>query len=155
MSVRPSVRHTRVGFLGNLISGLNLNKIVLGTWNYAIKKTIQRWGGEQLARTHLVSDLCQNCVSALEIFCRRHHSTTLSIVHHSLTSWIICGWRLWWSFSWLYLDLARLVSLGPTQCLGRLLKSDSIKSTLWQYYKKNMFSFISYFELLKLEKCDY
>ena len=33
--VRPSVHHTRVEFLRN---GLNLNKIVSGTWNYDTKK---------------------------------------------------------------------------------------------------------------------
>ena len=59
-SVRPSVGHTRVEFLRN---GTNLNKIASGTWNYAIKKTIQGRVSKQFARMHLMSDVCdcQTC----------------------------------------------------------------------------------------------
>ena len=59
--VHPSFRHTRVTCLRNKISGLNKNKIASGTWNYSIRKTIQRWVLEQIARTHLMSELCRTC----------------------------------------------------------------------------------------------
>ena len=64
-SVRPSVRpsvHTRVEFLWNEIFGLNVNKIVLGTWNYAIRKTIQIQIHKQIALTHLMPELCHICI---------------------------------------------------------------------------------------------
>ena len=41
MSVRPSVGHTRVEFLKNLIFQLKWNKIALRTWNYTTWRTIQ------------------------------------------------------------------------------------------------------------------
>ena len=64
-SVRPpSVGHTWVEFLRNWISGLSLYKRAWRTWNYTIRKTIQR----QVARTHLMSELCQTC-SFFSFFC--------------------------------------------------------------------------------------
>ena len=61
-SVRPSVRrslsHTRVEFLRN---GLYSNQMASGTWNYAILKTIRRQARGRIARTHLMTELCQTC----------------------------------------------------------------------------------------------
>ena len=54
-SVGLSVRHTRVGSPRNRISRLSLNKIA---WNYHIRSTIQGQEGQQIARTHLISELC-------------------------------------------------------------------------------------------------
>ena len=51
-SVRPSIGHKRVEFQRN---GLNLNRIASGTWNYAIRKTIQRQVRGQIVRTHICS----------------------------------------------------------------------------------------------------
>ena len=62
-SVRWSVSHTRVELLRNRISGLNSNKIASRSWNYAIRKTIQRQVLKQIAWTHLMSELCQTCFS--------------------------------------------------------------------------------------------
>ena len=59
-SVRPSVRHTRVEFPRN---GLNWNKIASGIRKYAIWNTIQRQVRGQLARTHLLSELCSTCLN--------------------------------------------------------------------------------------------
>ena len=59
-SVCWSVSHTQVEFLKN---GLNLNKIASCTWNYAIWNTIQRQVRGQIARTHLLSELCSTCLS--------------------------------------------------------------------------------------------
>ena len=41
LSVRPSVRHTRVEFMRNETLGLYLNKMASGILTYAIRKTIQ------------------------------------------------------------------------------------------------------------------
>ena len=61
VSVRPSVcqsvRHTWVEFLKN---GLHLNRIAPETWNKTFYKTIQ------IARTRLMSELCQTCFSQKE-----------------------------------------------------------------------------------------
>ena len=57
-SLGRSVRHTRVEFPRN---GPNLNKIASGIRKYAIWKTIQRQVRGQLARTHLLSELCSTC----------------------------------------------------------------------------------------------
>ena len=57
-SVRRSVRYTRVGFPRN---SPNSNKIASGIRKYAIWKTIQRQVRGQLARTHLLSELCSTC----------------------------------------------------------------------------------------------
>ena len=58
-SVGPSVHPKRVEFLRNKTSGVNLNNMASWTGNYAIRKTIQIQIREQIARTHLMSELCQ------------------------------------------------------------------------------------------------
>ena len=63
-SVRRSVRHTRVEFPRN---GPNSNKIASGIRKYAIWKTIQRQVRGQLARTHLLAELCSTCFPLLVI----------------------------------------------------------------------------------------
>ena len=76
-SVRPSVgrsvRHTRVEFPRY---GPNSNKIASGIRKYAIWKTNQRQVRGQLARTHLLSELCSTC------FC------VFSVLYHSVC---VCG----------------------------------------------------------------
>ena len=64
-SVRRSVRHTQVEYPRN---GPNLNKIASGIRKYAIWKTIQRQVRGQLARTHLLSELCSTCFSCFPLF---------------------------------------------------------------------------------------
>ena len=60
-SVGWSVRHTRVEFPRN---GPNSNKIASGKRKYVIWKTNQRQVRGQLARTHLLSELCSTCFSS-------------------------------------------------------------------------------------------
>ena len=72
-SVRPSVcrsvRHTRVEFPRN---GPNSNKIDPGMRKYTIWKTIQRQVSGQLARTHLLSELCSTCYRHFSLYFRLH-----------------------------------------------------------------------------------
>ena len=58
LSVGRSVRHTRAEFPRN---GPNSDKITSGIRKYAIWKTIKRQVRGQLARTHLLSELCSTC----------------------------------------------------------------------------------------------
>ena len=55
-SVGPSVRHTRVEFLINEVDGLKQN----GIKNMKLYQIIQKQT-RQIARTHLMSKLCQTC----------------------------------------------------------------------------------------------
>ena len=84
-SVGRSVRHTRVEFSRN---GPNSNKIASGIRKNAILKTIQRQVRGQLARTHLLSELCSTCYGG-------NHSFTCALsrakCHQTCTS------RLRWS----------------------------------------------------------
>ena len=79
--VRPSVGHTQVEFLRNSISVLILKKIASGIQNNVIQKTIQRQICEQIARTHLLTDLCQTCFSRGEE--RQFKIQGNSVVSHS------------------------------------------------------------------------
>ena len=65
-SVRPLLSHTRVEILRKGLSGPNLNKIASGTWNCAIWMVIKRQVRKQIARTHLMSELCQTCFPYFE-----------------------------------------------------------------------------------------
>ena len=60
-SIRPSlrVRHTGVEFLGYVIFRQDLNQEALRTWNHTTIETIWRQGREQIARTHVMSELRQ------------------------------------------------------------------------------------------------
>jgi len=76
-SVGRSVRHTRVEFPRN---GPNSNKIASGIRKYAIWKTIQRQVRGQLARTHLLSELCSTCfLHLLPLFLPPTHSSSADV----------------------------------------------------------------------------
>ena len=63
-SVRRSVRPLHTRWISKKWDfRLNWNKIASGTCNYAIRKTIQIQVRKQIARTHLMSELCQTCFS--------------------------------------------------------------------------------------------